>query len=327
MIIVTGGAGFIGSALVYGLNRKGIKDIWVVDQADHFEKQENLKSLTFERLMGQNEFLKAVLDRKLPDCDAILHMGACSSTTETNKAFLRENNSEYTRHLASLCLEKGVRFIYASSAATYGAGENGYSDDESGLKDLKPLNPYGDSKHWFDLWAQDQGVLQDIVGLKYFNVYGPNEYHKQEMQSMVRKGFIQVRDEGKLRLFKSYKPEYSDGEQERDFLYVKDAVAMTLFFLERKNIGGIFNVGSGKARNWNDLGKVIFSAMNKNPNIEYIDMPAEIQNQYQYHTCSETEKIRNAGYTEPITSLEKGVAEYVRDYLIPGKHLGTTISH
>ena len=322
MIAVTGGAGFIGSALIHGLNKKGIKDIWVVDQVDHLEKQENLNLLAFDRLIGIDDFLKDVLEKRLARCDAILHMGACSSTTETDESFLTKNNFEYTRHLASFCMEKGIRFIYASSAATYGGGENGYSDDESGLKLLKPLNLYGDSKQKFDLWAQAQGALKKLVGLKYFNVYGPNEYHKQDMQSMVRKGFLQLRDTDKLRLFKSYKSEYSDGGQERDFLYIKDAVAMTLFFLERQDVGGIFNVGSGKARNWNDLAKAIFVAMNKQLNIEYIDMPSEIRNQYQYHTCSDTEKIRNAGYSQSVMPLEEGIDDYVTQYLIPGKHLG-----
>lgn len=322
MIVVTGGAGFIGSALIHGLNEKGIKDIWVVDQVDHPEKQKNLNPLIFDRLIGIDDFLKDVLEKKLFRCDAIFHMGACSSTTETDESYLTKNNFEYTRHLASFCLEKGIRFIYASSAATYGTGENGYSDDESRLEILKPLNLYGDSKQKFDLWAQAEGAFKNLVGLKYFNVYGPNEYHKQNMQSMVRKGFLQLRDTGKLRLFKSYKSEYSDGDQERDFLYIKDAVAMTLFFLERQDVGGIFNVGSGKARNWNDLAKAIFVAMSKKLNIEYIDIPSEIKNQYQYHTCSDTEKIRNAGYSKPSMSLEAGIENYVTQYLIPEKHLG-----
>ena len=323
MIVVTGGAGFIGSALIHGLNKKGIKDIWVVDQIDQSEKQENLNRLHFDRLIAIDEFLKDVLGKRLAQCDAILHMGACSSTTETDESFLTKNNYEYTRHLASFCLEKGIRFIYASSAATYGAGENGYSDDESRLKFLKPLNLYGDSKQKFDLWAQEQGALKNLVGLKYFNVYGPNEYHKQDMQSMVRKGFLQISDTGKLCLFKSYNSEFSDGGQERDFLYIKDAVDMTLYFLERQDLGGIFNVGSGKARNWNDLAKSIFVAMNKQLNIEYIDMPSEIRNQYQYHTCSNTEKIRNTGYSQTAMSLEEGIDDYVTQYLIPGKHLGS----
>ena len=323
MIVVTGGAGFIGSALVHGLNKKGMKQIWVVDQIDHPKKQENLTPLLFDKLIGKNDFLNNILENNLPRCDAILHMGACSSTTETNEAFLNKNNFEYTRHLARFCLERDIRFIYASSAATYGAGENGYSDDESRLKLFQPLNLYGDSKQKFDLWAQAQGVLEKIVGLKYFNVYGPNEYHKQEMQSMVRKGFMQIRDTGKICLFKSYKAEYADGNQERDFLYINDAVAMTLLFLEKQGIGGIFNVGSGKARNWNDLARALFVAMNKPEKIEYIDMPEEIKDQYQYHTCSETEKIQQAGFSETVMSLEEGITDYVEQYLVPGRHLGT----
>ena len=322
MIVVTGGAGFIGSALVHSLNQKGFEDIWVVDEVDHPEKQKNLDALIYSRWVGKDIFLKEVIGSKLPTCSAILHMGACSSTTETNEAYLRENNFEYTRFLAQYCLKKDVRFIYASSAATYGAGENGYSDDESLLETLKPLNHYGASKQWFDLWAKEVGALKDIVGLKYFNVFGPNEYHKGDMQSMVRKGFLQVRDAGVLNLFKSYKSGYGDGDQERDFLYVCDAVAMTLFFMEHEDVGGIYNVGSGRARNWNDLGFAVFRAMNKKVDIKYIEMPESIRNQYQYHTCAEMEKIRSAGYKETITSLEEGISDYVKNYLLPDKHLG-----
>ena len=319
MIVVTGGAGFIGSALVHGLNQKGIEDIWLVDDIDHPKKQKNLDTLTYARCVGIDDFLKEVTGLK--GCSAILHMGACSSTTETDEIYLRKNNFEYTQSLAKYCLKKDVRFIYASSAATYGAGENGYSDDKSTLETLTPLNLYGYSKQWFDLWAKEAGALEIIVGLKYFNVFGPNEYHKGDMQSMVRKGFLQARDADSLNLFKSYKPGYEDGGQERDFLYVRDAVAMTLFFLERKDIGGIFNVGSGKARNWNDLASAVFQALNKKINIKYIEMPESIRNQYQYHTCAEMGKIRSAGYTESITSLEEGVSDYIKNYLIPDKHL------
>lgn len=322
MIVVTGGAGFIGSALVHGLNQKGVEDIWVVDDVDHPEKQKNLDALTYSRWMGKDDFLREATELKLPACSAILHMGACSSTTETNEAYLRENNFEYTQSLAQFCLKKDVRFIYASSAATYGAGEKGYADDESLLETLAPLNLYGASKQWFDLWAKEVGALKTIVGLKYFNVFGPNEYHKGDMQSMIRKGFLQARDAGTLNLFKSYKPEYDDGGQERDFLYLRDAVAMTLFFLEHKKIGGIFNIGSGRARNWNDLASAVFQAMNKKLNIKYIEMPESIRNQYQYHTCAEMEKIRSAGYAETTTSLEEGISDYVKNYLIPDKHLG-----
>ena len=319
MIVVTGGAGFIGSALVHGLNQKGIEDIWLVDDIDHPKKQKNIDILTYTRCVGIDDFLKEVTGLK--GCSAILHMGACSSTTETDEIYLRKNNFEYTQSLAKYCLKKDVRFIYASSAATYGAGENGYSDDKSTLENLTPLNLYGYSKQWFDLWAKEAEALETIVGLKYFNVFGPNEYHKGNMQSMVRKGFLQARDADSLNLFKSYKPGYEDGGQERDFLYVRDAVAMTLFFIERKDIGGIFNVGSGKARNWNDLASAVFQALNKKLNIKYIEMPESIRNQYQYHTCAEMGKIRSAGYTKSITSLEEGVSDYIKNYLISDKHL------
>jgi ADP-L-glycero-D-manno-heptose 6-epimerase len=323
MIVVTGGAGFIGSALVHSLNQKGFdEDIWVVDEMDHLEKQKNLDALTYSRWIGKDIFLQEVTGLKLPACSAILHMGACSSTTETNETYLRENNFEYTRSLAQYCLKKDVRFIYASSAATYGAGEHGYSDDESLLETLAPLNLYGASKQRFDLWAKEVGALKDIVGLKYFNVFGPNEYHKGDMQSMVRKGFLQVRDAGVLNLFKSYKSGYGDGGQERDFLYVRDAVAMTLFFLEHEDVAGIYNVGSGRARNWNDLASAVFKAMDKKVDIKYIEMPESIRDQYQYHTCAEMGKIRAAGYTGTTASLEEGISDYINNYLLPDKHLG-----
>lgn len=322
MIVVTGGAGFIGSAIAQELNRRGRKDLLLVDDVDHPGKQENLDSLSYQKLLGKHEFLEKVLGSAFSGVEAIIHMGACSSTTETNADFLRRNNFEYTRDLAEYALDNGIRFIYASSAATYGAGEQGYLDDVAKLNSLKPLNLYGESKQNFDLWARDQGVLDRLVGLKYFNVYGPNEYHKEDMQSMVRKGFLQVRDTGKIKLFKSYKPEYADGGQERDFLYIKDATAMTLFFLDNLDAGGLFNVGSGEARNWNDLAKALFAAMGKELNIEYVEMPESIRNQYQYHTRAEMGKMRSVGYTLPMTGLEDGVTDYVKNYLLPGKRLG-----
>jgi ADP-L-glycero-D-manno-heptose 6-epimerase len=323
MIVVTGGAGFIGSAIVQKLNQRGVSDILVVDDLDHEEKKRNLAVLKYADLQNKAAFLKAIQARthKSP-IKAIIHMGACSSTTETNREFLTQNNFEYTRHLAEFSLEKNVRFIYASSAATYGDGAHGYLDDESQLDPLTPLNLYGDSKHRFDLWARDKKAFDKIVGLKYFNVYGPNEYHKDDMQSLVRKGFFQIQETGKMRLFKSNKPEYTDGGQERDFLYIKDAVAMTLFFLDHPKVGGLFNVGSGTARNWNHLAHALFSALGKEPNIEYIEMPASIRDQYQYHTQAQMGKIQKAGYDAPGTSLEDGIKDYVQNYLLPGKRLG-----
>ena len=322
MVVVTGGAGFIGSAIIQALNARGATDLIVVDETDHPEKKKNLASLKYSELQQKDAFLNSVLNRSVPKVEAIIHMGACSSTTETDEAFLTRNNYDYTRHLAEYALERGIRFIYASSAATYGNGENGYSDDESKLEMLKPLNLYGESKQKFDRWAKEQNVLDRMVGLKYFNVFGPNEYHKEDMQSMVRKGFMQVRDTGKIQLFKSYQAEYTDGGQERDFLYVKDAVEMTLFFLDHPDLNGIFNIGAGVVRNWVDLATAVFKAMGKEPQIEFIDMPDSIRAQYQYHTCAEIEKIRSAGYLRSITSLENAITDYIQNYLLPDKRLG-----
>ena len=321
MIVVTGGAGFIGSALVHALNQRGYTDICVVDIEDHPEKKNNLAPLKFSSLVNPELFLEQVLAGSLQGVDTLFHLGACSSTTETDVDFLNRNNFQFTRHLARYCLDRNIRFIYASSAATYGDGRRGYSDDVSRLATLEPLNPYGQSKQDFDVWAQQEGVLARIVGLKYFNVFGPNEYHKADMRSMVLKGYEQIRDTGKIRLFKSYKPEYGDGQQVRDFVYIQDAVAMTLFFQDHPDINGLFNVGSGQARCWNDLANAIFGALNRKPVIEYIEMPESIRDQYQYHTCAKTDKMRNAGYDRPIFSLEDAVNDYVNQYLIPGKHL------
>jgi len=321
MIVVTGGAGFIGSALVHALNRRGCTEISVVDIEDHSEKKNNLAPLKFSRLVSPDTFLEQVFAGSLKGVDTLFHLGACSSTTEMDIDFLNRNNFQFTQHLARYCLGRGIRFIYASSAATYGDGQQGYSDDVSRLATLKPLNPYGQSKQDFDVWAQQEGVLDRMVGLKYFNVFGPNEYHKEDMRSMVLKGYEQIRDTGKIRLFKSYHNEYGDGQQVRDFIYVQDAVAMTLFFQDHPEINGLFNVGSGQARCWNDLARAIFEAMNREPVIEYIEMPDSIRDQYQYHTCAEVGKIRDAGYDLPTLSLEDAVSDYVSHYLIPGKHL------
>jgi ADP-L-glycero-D-manno-heptose 6-epimerase len=323
MIVVTGAAGFIGSAIVHELNSRGRTDILIVDEADNLEKKKNIEGIKFSGMQSKGEFLNNVLNRKVSDIEAIIHMGACSSTTETDLNYLRINNFEYTQHLAKFALESDARFIYASSAATYGDGEKGYDDDESLLETLVPLNPYGDSKQQFDLWAKKENILSKIVGLKYFNVYGPNEYHKESMQSMVRKGFLQINETKKLKLFKSHRQEYSDGGQVRDFIYIKDAVDMTLYFLDRPETGGIFNVGTGKARSWNDLAKAIFKALEIEESIEYIEMPESIRDQYQYYTCAKTEKINKAGYDKPVLSLEEGIQDYVKKYLIPGKRLGS----
>lgn len=316
MIVVTGGAGFIGSALCAALNRRGRTDLWIADAADHPEKPRTLAALQYEACLDRDVFLQKVLEKSLPTPEAVFHLGACSSTTETDVAFLTRNNVQYTESLARYCLDRGVRFIYASSAATYGDGTLGYADDESRLETLRPLNPYGHSKQAFDLIAKREGWLRDIVGLKYFNVYGPNEYHKEDMRSMVLKGFHQVRDEGRLRLFKSHRPEYEDGGQVRDFLYVPDAVDMTLFFLDHPEVSGIFNVGSGTARSWNTLAAALFAAMEKPSVIEYFPMPESIRGQYQHHTEAQMDKLRQAGCAVTATPLEEGIGDYVRNYLL-----------
>jgi len=249
-------------------------------------------------------------------------MGANSSTTEKDADLLLTNNYQYTKALAEYSLENNIRFIYASSAATYGNGALGFDDELTKCKQLCPLNMYGYSKQLFDLWAMKSGAFEKIVGLKYFNVYGPNEYHKADMRSVVHKAFEQVRDTGKVKLFKSLNKDYKDGEQMRDFIYVKDAVNMTLHFLKHPDKNGLFNVGSGKARTWNDLVTALFNALNKPVNIEYIDLPDHLADKYQYFTEANTGKLKNAGYNEPVSSLEDGVNDYVKNYLLGKQFLG-----
>ena len=323
MIIVTGGAGFIGSSLVRRLNELGESKIIIVDDLGTDEKWKNLVPLKFDDFVHKDDFISMVLDREFPfETDSIIHMGANSSTTEKDADHLFSNNYLYTKELAQYCLEKNIRFIYASSAATYGDGSLGFDDDENKLGLLRPLNMYGYSKQLFDLWAKRNGAFDKIVGLKYFNVFGPNEYHKGDMRSVVHKAFEQVRDTGKVRLFKSLNPKYKDGEQLRDFIYIKDAVEMTLFFLDKPNTSGLFNIGSGKARTWNDLVTALFKAMNKPVKIEYIELPQHLQDKYQYFTEANIVKIKKAGFTTPTTSLEDGVADYVKSYLLGKLYLG-----
>jgi ADP-L-glycero-D-manno-heptose 6-epimerase len=315
MIIVTGGAGFIGSALIAALNKRGITDILVVDERGK-DKCKNLVNLSFAGYTDKNDFLKTVVEKKVSSgLESVFHVGACSDTTETDVEYLKKNNYQYSRLLTQWATDADIRFIYASSAATYGDGSAGFSDDEEKIEQLRPLNAYGHSKQLFDLWAHRKGLLKKIVDLKYFNVFGPNEYHKGDMRSFVLKAFEQINATGKVRLFKSYKSEFEDGQQMRDFLYVKDAVDMTLFFLDNPQLSGLFNIGAGKARTWNDLVKAVFAAMGKKPDIEYIEMPDSIRNQYQYFTQAEVTKLRKAGYKNRITSLEDAVKDYVQNYL------------
>ena len=323
-VLVTGGAGFIGSVLVWELNRRGCSEVMVADYVTGREKSLNLAGLHYNNIIEPAELPTLLSSRSIGKLDCIFHLGACSSTTETNENFLRENNYKYSRDLAAWALGAGVRFVYASSAATYGDGGAGMDDsDPRQLEKLTPLNLYGQSKQWMDLHAWREGWLDRIVGLKYFNVFGPNEQHKGDMRSLVCKSYSEVLRNGVIRLFKSYRPEYRDGEQRRDFLYVKDAVAMTLHLAANPAANGIFNIGSGEARTWNDLARAVFSALGREPRIEYIDMPESIREKYQYFTQAAISKLRSAGYHQPITSLEDAVRDYVVNYLVPGRTIGS----
>jgi ADP-L-glycero-D-manno-heptose 6-epimerase len=318
-IIVTGGAGFIGSAVVWRLNQLGEDNILIVDRLDETDKWKNLTPLKYADYLDADDFLDD-LD-EFSDARAVIHLGACSSTTERDSAYLMRNNYEYTRELAEWSVENEVRFVYASSAATYGDGSAGMDDGTENLSRLRPLNMYGYSKHLFDQYAHRKGLFERTVGLKYFNVFGPNEDHKGDMRSLVNKAYGQIEETGKLQLFKSHNPDYKDGEFGRDFVYVKDAVDMTLHFLDRKD-GGLFNVGAGQMHTWNELAGAIFAALGRQPDIEYIDMPEELRDRYQYHTRADISRIGEAGYDKTITALDDAVADYVRNYLVPGRHLG-----
>lgn len=312
MIILTGGAGFIGSCILSRLNQRGQKNILVVDHIeDDPRKKRNLENKRFQDYEEKDAFLKRVKGGSLPDgVTAVIHMGACSATTGTDARYYQENNYEYTRHLAEWALARGVRFIYASSAATYGDGEQGYNDDPALLPALRPLNLYGDSKHRFDLWVLEQHLEDRVAGLKFFNVFGPNEYHKGDMRSVVAKAYARAAGEGIISLFKSYRPDYADGEQKRDFIYVKDAVDVVLYFLDHPETGGIYNVGTGTARSWNDLARALFAAVGKEPRLDYMDMPETLRERYQYFTQADMRRLRAAGYHRPFTSLEDAVKDY-----------------
>src|SRR5215469_13636281 len=295
-VLVTGGAGFIGSALVWALNERGCEDIVVCDILGTNEKWRNLTPLRFEDYVEGDALLPRLQSGALGKFDLVLHMGACSATTERDGSYLIHNNYEFTKDLATWSLANKARFVYASSAATYGDGSAGMEDGGADLDPLRPLNMYGYSKHLFDLHARRGGVLDKIVGLKYFNVYGPNEDHKGDMRSLVHKSFAQVKNEGVIRLFKSYRKDYKDGEQKRDFLYIKDAVAMTLHLAANKQAGGLYNIGSGAARTWIDLANSVFAALHKKPKIEFIEMPETIRDKYQYFTQANISKLRASGY-------------------------------
>lgn len=320
-IVVTGGSGLIGSAIIWQLNRLGLDDILVVDRLDTTDKWKNLVPLRFYDYMDADVFEAGVLEggSAFGAVRTVFHLGACSATTERDAGFLMRNNYDYTKHLARWALDRSIRFIYASSAATYGSLETNLSD-AADLRSLRPLNAYAFSKHAFDLHAQRQGWLESICGVKYFNIFGPNEDHKGDMRSVVNKAYGQIRETGGVKLFKSYRPEFRHGEQERDFLYVKDAAAMTVH-LAQAGTNGLVNVGSGEARTWLDLVRPIFPATNVPENIEFVEMPEHLRGKYQYSTCANIEKLRASGYTAAITPLADAVRDYVANYLIPEYHL------
>jgi len=314
MIVVTGAAGFIGSCIVARLNAEGRDDLILVDHmtGNDDPKHANLKNKKFAQYYDKKELLELAARDHLPfPIESLIHMGACSSTTLQDAQYFEENNFEYSRVLAQWSIRKNVRLIYASSAATYGDGSEGYSDEDSTTRRCKPLNLYGESKQKFDLWVLENSLSKKVVGLKFFNVFGPNEYHKEDMRSVVAKAYPGVVRDGEMILFKSYLKEYADGEQRRDFIYVKDAVDVVMFFFRNPDINGIFNVGTGKSRSWNDLAKALFDAVGKPSHIRYVDMPEVLRPRYQYFTEADMRKLRASGYKKPFTELEDAIVDYV----------------
>lgn len=325
MLLLTGGAGLIGSAVLWTLNQEGRDDVVVVDHLGNGEKWKNLRALRFRDYYEKDDFAQRLLAGQFDGVfQEIIHLGACSDTTEKDASYLAGNNFAYGKMLAEYAVRNHARMVYASSAATYGDGENGFVDDEEGIFSLRPLNKYGYSKQIFDEWLKLRGWLETetFVGVKYSNVFGPNEYHKAHMRSMVLRSFEQITEKGYVGLFKSYRPDYADGEQVRDFLYVKDAAKMTLFFLkEGREAHGLFNIGFGSVRSWNELAKAAFAAAGKPVDIRYIEMPETLRPCYQYRTCLDISKIRKAGYSAPLTSLEDAAADYY-SYFVRDGHLG-----
>ena len=320
MIVLTGGAGFIGSCFLWKLNQEGINDILVVDELDSSEKWKNLVGKKFKDYLQKDDFLELIKQNKISGVNKIVHMGACSSTTLTDSDHYIKNNYEYSKSLAQWALSKGAKFLYASSAATYGDGANGYSDSLDKIYSLKPLNMYGYSKHMFDLWAIENKIVDKVTGIKFFNVYGPNEYHKEDMRSIVCKTFSNVKEKGQIELFKSYKEGYAHGDQKRDFIYIKDAVEVMYYLFCNSNKTGIFNLGTGVTSTWNDIANAMFKALNKKPNIKYIEMPDYLKSKYQYCTQAEMSKLREVGCNHEFMPLEDAIADYV-GYLSEGNRI------
>ena len=315
MIVVTGAAGFIGSCLVSKLNKEGFNNIVVVDDFSKTEKANNLEGKTIQAKVGRKDFI-AWLKDFAKEVDFIYHIGARTDTTEFDKAIFDELNVNYSKAIWEICVEHQIPLVYASSAATYGLGEFGYKDDHSIIPSLKPLNPYGDSKNDFDIWVLEQTKFPPFwAGLKFFNVYGPNEYHKGRMASVIFHTFNQIQTNGGMKLFRSHNPNYTDGGQLRDFVYVKDVVSVCLFLMNDKPTSGIYNLGSGKARTFLDLAKNTFKNVDKPENIDFIDTPIDIRDKYQYFTEADMSKLIGEGYKIPFHTLEEGVADYVTNYL------------
>jgi ADP-L-glycero-D-manno-heptose 6-epimerase len=318
MIIVTGAAGFIGSCLIAKLNELNFNYIIAVDDFSNEEKNKNLIGKKIKERVERTDFFQW-LDQNNREVEFLFHIGARTDTTEFNKEIFDNLNVNYSKKVWLACVKYQIPLVYASSAATYGLGELGYDDNESEIHLLKPLNPYGDSKNDFDNWALKQEEKPFFwAGLKFFNVYGPNEYHKSRMASVIWHAYRQILSNGSLKLFKSHKPEYQDGEQIRDFIYVKDLVDVCIFLMEHRKNSGIYNLGTGKARSFNDLGKSTFTALDKPVQINYIDTPLDIRDKYQYFTEANMKKLIDIGYTKPFYTLEEGVKDYVQNYLVKG---------
>ena len=321
MIVITGAAGFISSCLVQKLNDEGFYDLVLVDDFSSAEQNKNFEGKRFSHQIDRKDFIQWIRENHV-HTQFIFHLGARTDTTEFDYALLNELNLEYSKEVWNACVEFGLPLVYASSAATYGLGEQGYEDDELTLDTLKPLNPYGESKNDFDIWALKQPRAPYFwAGMKFFNVYGPNEYHKGRMASVILHTFNQIKATGKMKLFQSHNPEFKDGEQMRDFVYVKDVVDVLYFFMHHRKDSGIYNLGTGKARTFLDLATNTFKALNKEPEISFIPTPEDIRDKYQYFTEAPMHKLLAIGYNKPFHTLEEGVADYVTNYLVPGKYL------